>query len=181
MASPRSFTNNETNIVLINTVDLQNNVISVTDRTGLEYTVAFRHTGPFFRVPKPGETWTLKREGYNFTFDAPYDLDTLTYGFEKYVAGDVGITAPSSLFVKASEFEFNGQKVGVKKWEYFQSDDYVTILELESTPIPASVQVFSNGILVNPVLISIEGTKVKVNAALRGWFAVYYDYTPEVS
>ncbi len=181
MAKYRTTSTNDTNIVRIENVDLANSMISVIDRSGLAYKVPFRHSGAFYRIPKPGETWALRRENYNYTFEAVYDLDNETNGFDIYSPGDGVIDAPRSLSINTSRMIVNGHDVGVRAWEYFESPkDYLTIFELNSKPIPASVQMFANGILVNPTLITIDNKFVKVDAVLRGWFTIYYDYIPEV-
>lgn len=171
---------NTVQVVRIDNVDISKNEVHCVSKDGGRFTLKIPIANGFYRIPKSGENWVVRREDLtNWYFEGVMTNDN-PYGAALPQEGDVVVEAKNNINLNANSVFINNIPFGPMESEEFDVDGGEYQITLQNTPIPNMIQVFSNGLLIAPSGIIIREQTILFNDPLStGKIVVYYTRSPE--
>lgn len=174
-------TRNTTRIVMIDVVDIEKNEIHCSGKDGGRFTIPIPISNGFYRIPRTGEYWMIRRQNLTtWLFEGVVDQDKL-YGNVAPQDGDSVVNASNNFIISANAMFLNNDPLGTPAYEEFDISGATTsVIELQAVPIPSSVQVFNNGLLIALSGIIIGEQSLLFETPLSaGKVAVFYMKLPQ--
>lgn len=150
-------------VVSIEDVDIPNRLCHCFDKTNGRIQVSWRDIpgGGLLRIPLQGETWTAVRQGFVWRLVGRLASLQEQQNIETQASpGDTSIYSPagSAVRIHTPNFVVSGRSVGGTVVQTYTSDTGFSSIVLNSSPIPPSIQIFVNGLLIPPTSWSFDGT-----------------------
>lgn len=172
---------NTIRVVAIEVVDVDSNQIHCVGADGGRFAIPIPISNGFYRIPKVGEYWMIRRENLTtWLFEGVMEPEVL-YGNVFPQEGDSVINTEGNLVVSANNVLIGNDPIGAPAYEEFEVEGNETdTLTLQSSPIPSSVQVFNNGLLIALSGIIIGEQSLLFSTPLAaGRVSVYYMKSPQ--
>lgn len=164
--------------VTIDEIDVATRTVHAHDKTNATIQASFREApGATLRIPSQGELWTCQRIGFQWHLNQRIDtVDELAYTNDSMSPGDARLAAAGTLHVLGEGISFNGQPIGATTYSVFTADGTNTVFTLGIEPVhPHSVQVFENGLLIDPRAFTVVGANVNFfTPPAAGTLIIYY-------
>lgn len=170
-----------TNIVVqISNVDVYKNQIHCSAKDGGKFVLRMPISNGMYRIPKTGETWIIRRKDLtNWYFEGIINIENL-YGNSLPLDGDIILDSGNNVNISAKGVFINNAPIGTPFNEEFDIQEEEGVITLSETPLPESVQVFNNGLLIAPSGIIIrEQTLLFADPLSIGKVVVYYTRVPQ--
>ena len=170
---------NTTQIVRIDNVDVIKNEVHCVGKDGGRFTLKVPISNGFYRIPKSGENWIVRRNDINNWYFEGVVANESAYGSVTPQEGDIVIESLNNINMSGHGVYINNAPLGVQHLEEFDILEETNRIVLEEAPIPIAIQVFNNGLLMPPSGIIIREKILLFDQALSvGKVVVYYMRLP---
>lgn len=170
---------NTTQIVRIDNVDISKNEVHCVGKDGGRFTLKIPISNGFYRIPKSGENWIVRRNDINNWYFEGVVPEETAYGSVTPKEGDIVLESLNDVNISGHAVYINNAPLGVMHSEEFDISEESSQVTLEETPIPVAIQVFNNGLLIPPSGIIIrEKTLLFDQPVSVGKVVVYYMRLP---
>lgn len=170
---------NTTQIVKVETVNISSNEVHCTSKDGGRFTLKIPVSNGFYRIPRSGESWIVRREDLTNWYFEGVVPDETAYGSALPQEGDVVVEAPSNFKISADNIFMNNIPFGVLDYDEFDTEEELYEVTLEEAAISDVVQVFNNGLLIPPSgMVIREQTLLFEEPLNAGKVVIYYMRSP---
>lgn len=170
---------NTTQVVRIDSVSISKNEVHCVAKDGGRFTLKIPISNGFYRIPKSGENWIVRRNDINNWYFEGVVPEEDAYGSVTPKEGDIVLESLNDVNISGYAVYINNAPLGVWHWDEIDLATESDEITLSEVPIPSAIQVFNNGLLIPPSGIIIREKILLFDEPLSvGKTVVYYMRLP---